>query len=59
MTYTVKLKHFDGLTDTTTTMTNSLKDLALAFVVYKEKIQRYPNTSIILTNNIEYKEPTE
>lgn len=56
MTYTVKVKHEDGLTDTTTTMTNSLKDLALAFVVYKEKIAKYPNKSIILTNNIEYKE---
>lgn len=54
MTFTVKVKHECGLIDDSTTMTNSLKHLALAFVIYKEKIQKYPNKSIILTNNIEY-----
>jgi hypothetical protein len=56
MTFTVKVKHEDGLIDTSTTLTSSLKDLALAFVIFKEKIEKYPNKSIILTNNIEYKQ---
>lgn len=54
MTFTVRVKHESGLIDDSTTMTSSLKDLALAFVIYKEKIQKYPNKSIILTNNITY-----
>jgi hypothetical protein len=55
MTYTVKIKHESGLTHTSTTLTNSSEDLALAFVIYREKIKKYPNKSIILSNDIEYK----
>ena len=56
MTYTVKTVHEDGLVDTSTTMTSSEKDLALAFVIYRENIKKRSNKSHILTNNIEYKE---
>jgi hypothetical protein len=55
MTFTVKVKHEDGLIDTSTTMTSSIKDLELAINIYKEKIQKHPNKSIVLTNDIEYR----
>ena len=56
MTFTVTVRHEDGLIDTSTTMTASLKDLALAFVIYRERVRRNPNKQIFLSNNIEYKD---
>lgn len=55
--FTVTVRHECGLTDTSTTMTSSLKDLALAFVIYKEKVQKYGDKKqIILCNHVEYPE---
>jgi len=54
MTFTVTVKHESGLKDTSTTLTSSSKDLALAFVIYREKIDKYPNKKIFLSNDIEY-----
>jgi hypothetical protein len=54
MTFTVKTIHEDGLIDTSTTMSSSPKDLALAFVIYREVIKKYPHKKVFLINDVEY-----
>lgn len=56
MTFTVTVRHECGLTDTSTTMGSETKDLALAFVIYKEKIKTHGHKQVFLSNNVEYKE---